>query len=383
MRLQILFSGMIASDPYQGGATWAVLQYVLGLRALGHRVMLVEPVRPQSLRPHDVRLEDSMNAAYFRSVVHEFGLDTDAALFCTTSQSTIGPSYQQLVEFGRSADLLINISGMLADERICGHIPVKAYLDLDPAFIQCWHEQGLDMGFSRHTHFVTIGMAIGAPDCPIPTCGLNWIKTLQPVVLQHWPVATSIQRNALTTIGNWRGYGSVEHRGVHYGQKAHSLRPLFQLPQQTCEEFQLAMSIHPGDSADLTALRTWGWELIDPAVVAATPQQYRTFIQGSKAEFGIAKSGYVHSGSGWFSDRSVCYLASGRPVIGQDTGFSRGLPGGDGLFAFTDADDVISAIDRLNTDYTHHCRAARTLAEEYFASERVLSKLLDRLGAAQ
>jgi hypothetical protein len=373
---------MIASDPCQGGATWAVLQYVLGLRELGHRVLLVEPVRAACLQPSGVRLEESVNARYFRSVVKDFGLDDDAALLCEASRSTVGLCYERLAEFASSADLLINISGMLTDERLCGPIPTRAYLDLDPAFVQCWHDQGTDMRFSGHTHFVTIGMGVGTQECPVPTCGLNWIKTLQPVVLSHWSVAGPVVREALTTIGNWRGYGSVEHQGVRYGQKAHSLRPLLELPRQTAEVFQLAMSIHPGESADLESLHRFGWQLVNPASVAATPQQYRTFIQGSKAEFGIAKSGYVRSRSGWFSDRSVCYLASGRPVIAQETGFSRILPTGDGLFAFTNAADVIAAIDSLNAEYEHHRRAARALAEDWFAAHRVLAGLLDRLGTA-
>jgi hypothetical protein len=258
-------------------------------------------------------------------------------------------------------------------------IPRRVYLDLDPAFIQIWHAQGIDMRFGGHTHFVTIGQAIGQPDCPVPTCGQLWITTPQPIVLAHWPVAEKIVYDGLTTVGNWRGYGSVEHQGVFYGQKVHSLRQYVTLPRLTAERFLPALSIHPGEAKDLAILAENGWHLLDPARVAATPAAYRQFIQESKAEFGIAKSGYVASRCGWFSDRSICYLASGRPVIAQETGFSRFLPTGSGLFAFSNPLDVLAAIDEMNRDYPYYSRAARRLAEEHFASDKVLPQLLRHL----
>jgi hypothetical protein len=296
------------------------------------------------------------------------------------SRSTVGLSYARLCDIAGEADLLINISGMLADENLLQKIPVRVYLDVDPAFIQLWHAQGIDMRFAGHTHFVTIGQAIGEADCPVPTCGLSWITTPQPIVLAHWPVAERIVYDGLTTVGNWRGYGSVEHEGVFYGQKAHSLRQYMTLPRLTAERFLPALSIHPGETADLAALAENGWQLLDPARVAGTPAAYRQFIQESKAEFGIAKSGYVVSRCGWFSDRSVCYLASGRPVIAQETGFSRFLPTGAGLFAFSNPEEALAVIDEMNRDYAHHSRSARGIAEEHFASDKVLSQLLRNLG---
>jgi hypothetical protein len=379
-KLTIILSGMISADPHQGGATWAVLQYALGLQALGHHVLLLEPIDTARLQPDRAALDESVNAAYFRRVVAEFGLHDWAALLLAGSQTTVGISYPRLRDIAGQADLLINISGMLADENLLQKIPVRVYLDLDPAFIQLWHAQGIDMRFAGHTHFVTIGLAIGRPDCPVPTCGLPWITTLQPIVLEHWPVAKRIRYDGLTTVGNWRGYGSVEHEGVFYGQKVHSLRQYMALPRLTTERFLPALSIHPGETTDLATLAENGWHLLDPARVAGTPAAYRQFIQESKAEFGIAKSGYVASRCGWFSDRSICYLASGRPVIAQDTGFSNFLPTGSGLFAFSGPADVLAAIDEMNRDYGHHSRSARKLAEEHFASDRVLTQLLCKLG---
>lgn len=389
-RATILVSGMIASDPWHGGATWAVLQYVLGLRRLGHDVYLAEPIAPKAVRtvpgeggPAEqavtgTGLAASDNAAYFRRVVEEFGLADHAALVLTGTQETVGLPYDELRRVARRADLLINISGMLTDEALISSVRTRVYLDLDPAFNQLWSAvQGVDMRFAGHTHFVTIGLDIGAPHCPVPTCGLTWLKTLQPVVLEQWPMARNAPLNGWTTVANWRGYGSIEHEGAKYGQKAHSLRQFVELPTRATEPIRLALGIHPEETADLALLKANGWELVDPGVVAQTPSRYREFLQQSKGELGIAKSGYVLSQCGWFSDRSACYLASGRPVIAQETGFSRHLPTGSGLLAFRTADDVLAAMDGLRTNYAAHAHSARLIAEEHFDSDKVLGRLLD------
>jgi hypothetical protein len=378
---------MIAADPGQGGATWAMLQYVLGLRRLGHEVFFVEPVAAKAVRPKGAALADSENARYFKSVGDEFGLRDHAALLLAGTRTTFGLSYEELQRIAARTDLLLNISGMLTDESLISKISVRAYLDLDPAFNQLWHEvQKIDMRFAGHTHHVTIGQNIGGEkskiqiDCRVPTCGLNWLKTFQPVVLEHWPVARDIKHDALTTIANWRGYGSIDWNGVNYGQKVHSLRQFMSLPTQTKEKFLLALAIHADEKKDLAALRENHWHLLDPATVAHTPSAYAEFVRGSKAEFGIAKSGYVNSRCGWFSDRSVCYLASGRPVIAQDCGSRNLLPTGEGLFAFDTSDDVLAAIDAMNSDYARHAKRARDIAVEFFDSDKVLKRLVELVG---
>jgi hypothetical protein len=382
-RLTILLSGMIAADPYQGGATWAVLQYLLGFRRLGHRVVFVEGIPPTSLNPIDVPLYATCNAEYFRQVMSDFGFESESALLVAGTRQTIGLSYEQLRCIARSAEVFINISGMLMDEELTGEIPCRAYLDLDPAFNQFWHaSHGCEMRFRGHTHFVTIGLAIGRSECPVPTCGLPWITTIQPVVLASWPVVEKITLDALTTVGHWRSYGSIEHDGTLYGQKAHSLRRFINLPMLTNERFVLALAIHPDERKDLAALASNGWHLLDPGEVARTPASYQRFIQGSKAEFGIAKSGYVASRCGWFSDRSLCYLASGRPVLAQETGFSSFIPTGEGLFAFSSTEHILAAIEELRANYARHARAARSIAEDLFDSDKILSRLLDRLFAS-
>jgi hypothetical protein len=381
-RLRIVVSGMIAGDPYQGGATWAVLQYVIGLRQLGHDVYFVEPIASGKLQPAGTSMSRSINAAYFREVVRDFDLESRAALLVAGTQDTEGCSYEHLRALAKRADVLINISGMLRDPVLTETIPVRIYLDLDPAFNQLWHEsEGLDVGFDGHTHFVTIGPALAQQDCAIPTCGRNWIAIRQPVVLSEWPVAATFTRDAFTTVANWRGYGSITYRNVFYGQKAHAWRALMRLPDRTAQQFVVALAIHPAETRDLEQLDAHGWKRVDPAQVTDTPARYRSFVQGSKGEIGIAKSGYATARCGWFSDRSVCYLASGRPVVAQETGFSEFLPTGDGLFAFESEDDVLAAIEAIVGDYPRQSRRARAMAEEYFDASKVLPRLLDRVDA--
>jgi hypothetical protein len=378
-RLRILVSGMIAAVPGHGGATWAVLQYLLGLARLGHHVTFVE-----ELAGDDPPLERAPGTVYMRAVAERFGLEERWALLRAGTRETAGISYAALGAAARDADLLINISGILADEELMASVPVRAYLDLDPAFNQLWHAAGIDMRFGGHTHFVTVGQAIGAPECPVPTGGLDWIPTVPPVVLDHWPRARQASgpgAGAFTTVGNWRGYGSVEHEGQHYGQKAHSMRELMPIPTRTEALLRPALDVHPGETPDIEALQRNRWQLLDPKQVAADPDSYHAFVSGSLAELGVAKSGYVLSRCGWFSDRSACYLAAGRPVLAQDTGFPRYLPTGEGLLAFDGVEDAVAGIEEIRSAYERHAGSARALAEEHFDSDVVLTRLLDRLGA--
>ncbi len=368
-----LLSGMIAATPWQGGATWAVLQYLLGLRRLGWDVFFVEPLELSGPEASD-------SVKYCTEVMDRFGFTDRWTLVQPDSQNFAGMGRSELERVAASADLLVNVSGTLRDRDILEAIGVRVFLDLDPAFVQLWHAiEGIDMGLDAHTHFVTLADRIGAPDCVIPTCGRTWIPTLPPVVLEEWPLVTGMHREAVTTIAHWRGYGSIEHGGIHFGQKAHSWRSLFELPQRTQEHFAPALEIHQGDDYDQRALTKSGWTILDPMSVAATPDRYRQFVQDSKAELCVAKSGYVVSGSGWFSDRSACYLASGRPVIAQDTGFGRRLPTGDGLFKFRDTDDVVEIFNDLREHYRHHQFAARNIAEQYLDSDLVLQHLIDQV----
>jgi hypothetical protein len=370
-------SAPLGGSARQSGLTWVALHYVLGLERLGFDVALIEPLA--KARQPDGPLAPSAEGRWFDNVMRRFGLRERSSLLDQQTGETVGLSYTELREFARRTDLLLNLSGSLKDEDLLGAVRQRAYLDLDPAFTQLWQEvEGIDMGFAGHDLFFTVGQSIGTPDCDLPTCGIDWTPVLPPVVLDLWPSGGQLQHDALTTVANWRGYGSIRLNGTLYGQKAHSLRPLLDLPERTGARFALALGIHSGEEEDLRALELHGWEILDPLRMAGDPDAYWWFVRGSKAEFGIAKSGYVVSRCGWFSDRSACYLAAGRPVVAQDTGFGAVLPTGEGLFAFTTSDDVSSAVDALRSDYDRHARAARALAMEHLASERVLGRILEK-----
>jgi hypothetical protein len=378
-RRTIVVAGMIAADR-QGGAAWAVLQYLVGLERLGHDVIFVEPIDRVRVEPTGSTLTASMNYRYLVDALASARFAGEYALVESGGTVCAGMDRERLRTRCAEADLLINISGMLADEELIGGIAVRAYLDLDPAFVQLWHAQGIDMRFDAHTHFVTVGLEIGSDRCRVPTDRRTWITTLQPVALERWGFADTPDNGCYTTIANWRGYGSVELDGMKLGQKAHSFRELIDLPRRSRERFRIALAIHHAETADLALLRDNGWELVDPASVAGTPDAYRAFVRSSRGEIGVAKSGYVLSRCGWFSDRSICYLASGRPVVAQETGFGAHIPTGEGLFAFTDAGEAAAAIDSIASDYERHRRSARELASTYFDSDIVLARLLERLG---
>ena len=370
--LRIVVAGMIAGEPGQGGASWAVLQYVLGLRRLGHEVTFVEPVASEAL-------EDSASSRYLAAVAERFGFP-EMTLVGPDGPSAPIPRERLARRLGE-ADLLLNVSGML-DLPELEAIPVRAYLDLDPFFNQLWHLQGADMRLDGHTHFVTVASAIGEPGCEVPTLSLDWIRILPPVVLEQWPRSEAAPSLPFTTVGHWRSYGPIEHRGRRYGMRAHSVRELIDLPRRCRGGFAPALGIHPDEHDDLLALEEHGWRLLDPAVVASTPDRYADLIRASTAEIGIAKEGYVRSGSGWFSDRSAAYLASGRPVVAQDTGFGRALPTGEGLLTFTGVDAAAAAVEEVLSRPAAHATAARQIAEEALDSDRVLGALLDELGGA-
>jgi hypothetical protein len=277
---------------------------------------------------------------------------------------------------------LLNIAGVLVDEELIGAIPLRVYLDLDPAFTQLWHLTGVDMRWEGHHCFATVGRAIGTSACDVPTGGVPWVPTTPPVVLDAWPVAGSAPHYGFTTVGNWRSYGPIDYGGTRYGQKAHALRALLDLPMRAPGiAFEPAFAIHPAERYDLSALATHGWRIVDPRAACGDPGRYQRFVQASTAEIGVAKSGYVQSRCGWFSDRSVCYLASGRPVIAQDTGWPAFYPNGEGLLAFSSVEEAAGAAQEVIGAYDRHRRAARALAQDIFDARKVLGGLLTAVGA--
>jgi hypothetical protein len=200
-------------------------------------------------------------------------------------------------------------------------------------------------------------------------------------VLEHWPVSDPRPDGRFTSVASWRGpFAPIEYEGVTYGLRVHEFRRFAELPRRTAETFEVALDIHEAETSDLELLRANDWLLADPSIEAADPWAYRDYVWGSKAELGIAKGMYVKSRGGWFSDRSICYLASGRPVVAQETGFSELYPTGAGLISFEDLDGAAAAVELVARDYPRHVAAARAVAQEHFDSDRVLERLLQRLG---
>jgi hypothetical protein len=379
-RLTIIVAGMVGNVPGHGGATWAVLQYLLGLRRLGHRVHFVEFIdRPQLSAP-EAPFHTSRNSSYCGAVFGRFDL-TDEWTLVGPGGAVAGTSMAGFEATAGSADLLVDLSGCATGIEAVSSIPRRLYVDMDPGFTQWWHAQGANVGLEGHTHYATVGTAIPHGGTAVPSCGVVWWPMLPPVVLDLWPRAGDVVNDAFTTVGNWRSYGPVDTGDTVLGQRAHSFRAMARLPALSGERFTVALSIHEGDAADRSMLEECGWQIVDPATVAATPDDYQRFVAGSYAEIGIAKHGYVSARTGWFSDRSAVYLACGRPVLAQDTGMQGGLPVGTGLVTFSNLQEAAEATRMIRRDYRLHSSGARGLALDHLDSDRILGGLVDMVFA--
>ena len=371
----IVVAGSLAQKPGNGGHAWVFLQYLLGFRRLGWEVTFVDQLQS------DTENRDAA-VAWTTQVMSEFGLDGAWSLLDQSGRDFAGLPVADVVERTRRSAFLVNVMGFLRCDEVLAAAPRRVFLDIDPGFPQMWQALGLADVFHGHDDFVTIGENIGGAGCRIPTCGLRWVTTPQPVVLDQWPVRPATG-SAVTSVATWRGaYAPVEYEGQSYGLRAHELRRFAALPAVSPLPLHLALAIHPADDADRELLERSGWTLLDPGTVADDPWSYRGFIQGSAAELMIAKNMYVRANSGWVSDRSLCYLASGRPVVAQDTGFSSRYPTGAGLISFTTFDEAVEALEQVAAEPDKHGRAARELAEAYFDSDAVLGRLVSSLGAA-
>jgi hypothetical protein len=382
----VLVSGAVANKPLNGGEAWVRLSWVLGLQRLGCDVFFVEQIDSASCTDSGggpAEFGSSVNRAYFDSVVERFGLAGRAALLYEGGESSSGLGLEELAEIAASADLLVNISGHLTVEPLVAGPRIRAYIDLDPGFTQIWHASGTaGARLGGHDHYYTVGENIGTPASPIPTDGIGWRPVRPPVVLDEWP-RTAGQRERFTTIATWRsGFGRVEYGGTTYGLKLHEFRKVIELPEHVPATFELALDIHPGDAQDREALRTHGWQIVDPGAVASDPDRFRSYVQNSGAEFSVAQGVYVEACTGWFSDRSVRYLASGKPALVQDTGFTANYPTGEGLVSFSTLEEAIEGALRIETDYDAHSEAARAIAERYFDSDKVLGRFLEETGAS-
>jgi hypothetical protein len=383
----VIVSGAIANKPRNAGEAWLRLQWVLGLERLGFTVTFVEQIHPAhalDAAGAPSPLAASVNLAYLRAVAESFGPPGSAVLVSDDGRQVEGMSWAELLDLAGQADLFINVSGHLTLEPLLRRMRRKVYIDEDPGFTQFWHAtatHGLNLG--GHDWYFTLGENIGRPGCLIPAGGIPWRLTRPFAVLDQWPVSGRGDPNRLTTIGSWRGpYGPVTYGGRTFGLKVHEFRKFLDLPRWVPQSLELALDIHPADQADLRLLRDHGWQVVDPRTAVPDLQAYRSYIQTSGGEFSVAKGVYVETNSGWFSERTVRYLASGKPALVQDTGFSRNYPVGEGLIPVRTLDEAVAGAQRIAADYDKHCRAARALAEEFFDSDKVLGRLLAEVGVA-
>lgn len=368
--MKVLFAGIIARYPF-GGVTWCSLMYLLGLRAMGHEVFYIEDTGECVYDPvQNTRATDpSYGTTYINDALQPFGLG-DRWSFVNYDGTYHGRSAEDVRRYARDCDLFINLSGgswFWRDEYAA--IPHKIFIDSDPAFTQlaiAKAEPWYVAFFKQFDHLFTFGANIGTAAAPIPTGDFRWHKTWQPVTLDDWqPVAPPGPH--FTTVMTWQ----IESFTDVGGNKDQEFVKYIDLPSRTSQPFELAIN------GPQNLLREHGWGTVDAMRVSRTPDEYRQFVQQSRAEFGVAKHTYVVNRSGWFSDRTECYLSAGRPALVQDTGWTAHLPHGDGLLAFATPDEALAGIERINSDYATHARRAHEIARAHFDARVILPRLLD------
>jgi len=353
---------------------WLTLHYLAGLRELGVEGFWLDILGPPKAgvkRSTEEAVED------FRARCERLGLHEHWAVLYN-QQKVFGMAERQLEALCGDSLLLVNLCGALKQDELLRRFRRRAYFDLDPGFTQIWALEW-DMDLSKHNIFFTVGLNVGKTDFPIPLRGIEWQTFVPPVALEYWPAQSDVTAAKFTTVGQWRGQSAVWN-GEGYWPKREEFLRVIELPRKTAQPIELALLIHESESEDLSVLCNNGWRMVDPHEAAGGADGIRAYIQRSRAEFSVAKHGYVKSKSGWFSDRTVCYLASGRPVLVQDTGIGRHLPVGRGLLTFSTIDEALQGIQSINGDYAGHCAAARKLAEERFAAPKVLQSILERAG---
>jgi len=369
--MRILFAGIIARYPF-GGVTWCSLMYLLGLRALGHDVLYIEDTGECIYDPERNALspDPSYGTRYIHNALEPFGLGSHWC-FVNYDGTYHGCRRESVREYCSDADLFVNLSGgswFWRDEY--ARIPRRVFVDSDPVFTQLAIAKGERwyVDFFRGFHrLFTFGANIGTAESDVPTGEFIWHRTWQPVVCDLWHTDDPPKRDRFTTVMTWKtsSFTDVD------GNKDREFMRFIDLPEHTAQRFELAVNGPSG------MLRAHGWSPIDAMSISRSLWDYRDFIQGSKAEFGVAKHAYVAGRSGWFSDRSECYLAAGRPVVIQDTGWSAHLPSGTGLAGFSTREEAIEGLERVDRDYALHARRATEIAREHFDASRVLPSFLE------
>jgi hypothetical protein len=387
--MRIVVTGLIGQYAF-GGVAWDYIQYALGFQALGHDVWYLEDTATWPYDPvrEEPSADCSRNVAYLDHLMRYLDMgdrwiyrnEPDGKYYGITNEKTADKIIAE-------ADILVNVSGACWLRSITAKVKLKFFLDGDPMFTQIRLTRGskeyLDRVLSHEKHF-TFGLNVGRSGCRVPTLGLAWRPTVQPVALDWWekiPLAFSnaghLATGAWTTVMQWSSYESNEYEGDEYGQKDVEFLRFCELPTKSTERFVVAMGRGPGNKPT-EYLESAGWKILEPSVYLPDYATYRDFLLSSKAEWSIAKNGYVKSNCGWFSCRSACYLAAGKPVVVQDTGWSHHLPSGDGVLAFRTMEDAVARIDDVTRNYEHHCQAAKKYAKTHFDAANVCAELLER-----
>ena len=363
-----------------GGLAMHYLQYCLGLRDMGVEVFYLEeiedywPFNPLTEEPDE---QAAYTVPWLSEIFERYDLPW---AYRDPMRRYHGADYDEVVARCAGADLLLNVSG--SHNLIAHHrgARVLAYIDTDPGFVQvkATYDAETHSWLAAHDLLFTFGEAIGTPSCKIPTAGFHWKTTRQPIHLPFWAETEHNPGTAYTTVMNWNAYGSVEWQGEAWGQKDAEFPLIRDLPRRLPElELEVAVS---GRDAPRVGLTADGWRVADPYEATRTAWRFRDYIAASRAELTIAKQCYVRSGSGWFSERSANYLAAGRPVIAQDTGWSAHVPVGPGIYPFTTIEEAEAALLAVEADPVVAGSSARNVAATYFDAQLVLAKLLSDAG---
>jgi len=378
--LRIVVLGYLVRGPL-GGLAWHHLQYVLGLARLGHDVHFLEDSDdyPSCYDPRRdvVDANPSYGLGFTAHAFDTLGMPDRWAYFDAHTARWLGPAAPRALEVCAGAELLLNVSGVNPLRPWLAHVPHRVFIDTDPAFTQIRHltDPAAHALALAHTAFFTFAENIA--ESTVPDDGIAWQPTRQPIVLDAWPVTPGPPGGRFTTVMQWDSYRARDYGGRRYGMKSDSFAPYFDLPERAGPLFELALG---SATAPRELLETKGWLLRDPRPPTRDPWEYQRYIRQSKGEWSVAKQGYVVTNSGWFSERSAAWLASGRPVVTQDTGFSRRLPVGAGLLSFTTPEEALAAIGEVGRNYESHCRNAREIAVACFDARPVLTQLLARSG---
>jgi len=388
--MNIVVTGLIATYPL-GGVAWDYLAYVSGFRRLGHDVFYLEDTGQWLYDPRagTFTADVSFNARHLADTLTraDAGMRRRWALRAPDG-SYHGASAAEVARICDRADLFLNVSGACWLREAYRGARRIAYLDSDPCYSQAkllavehgtaTEDQAYSVGLIRAHHcFFTFAENINDPSCRIPSCGVTWMPTRQPIVLDDWPITFDSDAACYTTVMSWKTDVTLPNLdGVTYGGKDVEFRKFLALPRQVGVSLEVAMS----GAAPRDELRRHGWRIVDAYEKSCTMDAYRDYLRGSRAEWSIAKNAYVASRSGWFSTRSAAYLALGKPVVVQDTGFRPYYPTGAGILTFSSVAEAAAAIECIERDYRHHCEAARAAAEREFAADVVLTRLVRDAG---